>query len=240
MATAKKPAAKKAAVKKVQTTYAQVRALIDKLDTRGKQNVVKTLKKNLGIALTEDQINELSTDLLANYKKKASTDATAADKKGDYKRGDKRFSGIVKATKKQFDNDSKGMAEGKYDFGDYHDAKTSGDYGMDLKANNDGVSYREVNKGANDGQRGRPKSLKGTTTSLPADAFGRTTGKIPAGKPGKVHSMMNTPDEVDEEKQRLDPSCWTGYKKQGTKMKGGTRVNNCVPVKESAILKGLK
>jgi len=37
---------------------------------------------------------------------------------------------------------------------------------------------------------------------------------------------------VDEEKQRLDPSCWKGYKKQGTKMKGDTKVNNCVP-KES-------
>ena len=38
---------------------------------------------------------------------------------------------------------------------------------------------------------------------------------------------------VAEEKQRLDPKCWTGYKKQGTKMKGGVRVNNCVPVKEA-------
>ena len=46
---------------------------------------------------------------------------------------------------------------------------------------------------------------------------------------------------VAEEKQRLDPKCWTGYKKAGTKMKGGVRVNNCVPVKESKsnILKGL-
>lgn len=34
---------------------------------------------------------------------------------------------------------------------------------------------------------------------------------------------------VKEEKQRLDPKCWDGYKKQGTKMKGDTRVNNCVP-----------
>ena len=33
---------------------------------------------------------------------------------------------------------------------------------------------------------------------------------------------------VAEAKQRLDPSCWQGYKKQGTKMKGDTRVNNCV------------
>jgi hypothetical protein len=48
--------------------------------------------------------------------------------------------------------------------------------------------------------------------------------------------------EMDEEKQRLDPKCWTGYKKQGTKMKGDTRVNNCVPIKEtnSHILLGLQ
>jgi len=29
-------------------------------------------------------------------------------------------------------------------------------------------------------------------------------------------------------KQRLDKSCWAGYRKSGTKMKGGVRVNNCV------------
>jgi hypothetical protein len=39
---------------------------------------------------------------------------------------------------------------------------------------------------------------------------------------------------IAEEKQRLDPKCWKGYKKQGTKMKGGTRVNNCVPIGETA------
>lgn len=40
---------------------------------------------------------------------------------------------------------------------------------------------------------------------------------------------------ISEEKKRLDPKCWTGYKKQGTKMKGGVRVNNCVPVEEAEI-----
>ena len=35
-------------------------------------------------------------------------------------------------------------------------------------------------------------------------------------------------DDIINEKQRLDPKCWDGYKKQGTKMKGGVRVNNCV------------
>ena len=44
----------------------------------------------------------------------------------------------------------------------------------------------------------------------------------------------NITGDVDEAaKQRLDPKCWTGYQKQGTKLKNGVRVNNCVP-KESA------
>ena len=35
-----------------------------------------------------------------------------------------------------------------------------------------------------------------------------------------------------EERQRLDPKCWKGYRKDGTKMKDGVRVNNCVKVGE--------
>ena len=31
-------------------------------------------------------------------------------------------------------------------------------------------------------------------------------------------------------KTRLDPNCWDGYKKAGTKMKGGVKVNNCVKI----------
>ena len=38
--------------------------------------------------------------------------------------------------------------------------------------------------------------------------------------------------KANEEKQRLDPKCWKGYRKQGTKMKGGVRVNNCVKIGE--------
>jgi hypothetical protein len=54
----------------------------------------------------------------------------------------------------------------------------------------------------------------------------------------KLHDMWvdkygQIPDtwimKIKEERQRLDPKCWTGYKKQGTKLKGGVRVNNCVP-----------
>lgn len=38
---------------------------------------------------------------------------------------------------------------------------------------------------------------------------------------------------ISEMKQRLDAKCWKGYKKQGSKMKGDTRVNNCVPIEET-------
>ena len=40
-----------------------------------------------------------------------------------------------------------------------------------------------------------------------------------------------TDEQFDEAKQRLDPKCWKGKKigSPKTKMKGGVRVNNCVP-----------
>lgn len=43
----------------------------------------------------------------------------------------------------------------------------------------------------------------------------------------KIHEILV------ETKQRLDAKCWKGYKKQGTKMKGDVRVNNCVPIEET-------
>lgn len=47
--------------------------------------------------------------------------------------------------------------------------------------------------------------------------------------------------EMHETKQRLDPKCWKGKHKEGTKIKGGVRVNNCVPnesVEESVLVPG--
>lgn len=38
---------------------------------------------------------------------------------------------------------------------------------------------------------------------------------------------------IDEKKKKSDP-CWKGYEAVGMKMKGGRKVPNCVPVKESA------
>ena len=58
-------------------------------------------------------LEELSTNKLARYKTAAAADAKAADQAGDFKRGDKRFGGIVQATKKQFDNDAKKVDESR-------------------------------------------------------------------------------------------------------------------------------
>jgi len=57
--------------------------------------------------IEESQITELSTELLARYKTASHASAKASDEAGNYKKGDKRFSGINKATRKQFDNDLK-------------------------------------------------------------------------------------------------------------------------------------
>jgi hypothetical protein len=59
------------------------------------------------------QINELSTNKLAQYKTAAAKDAKQADQEGDFKRGDRRFHGMVQATKKQFDNDAKKVDENR-------------------------------------------------------------------------------------------------------------------------------
>lgn len=107
------------------------------------------------------KINELSTDTLASYKKKAGADASKADKEGNFKRGDKRFSGIVKATKKELDNDVKKHAMSE-----------------------------------------------------------------------DLEELLDLRNKVEEAiKQRLDPKCWKGKKigNPKTKIKGGVRVNNCVP-----------
>jgi hypothetical protein len=280
------------------------------------------------------QLNELSNEKLGQYKKAAGADATAADKAGDYKRGDKRFSGIVKATKKQFANDEKQLKEFAADDGDgggeedtlrtFAKMWYNGDLGTqqqvekllarsgweigeleseeggafvvqsgdengdsyigftadDLTDELDENCWKGYHKEGNKELFGKtvPNCVKnedvaeGVAETLPihdavkvlkqygADNFKTTSNELhfyKNGRPLSVDLIWGNEGERSvnlsqlnsatrqlkgqgvAEDQRLDPSCWKGYKKQGTKMKGDTRVNNCVPVKESAILKGL-
>jgi hypothetical protein len=97
---------------KVEEGYEDIATSDFKLDKHGKKVHrklrFKTASKVPSDDVTEETtVNELSNDLLARYKKKAADQASAADKVGDYAKGNKRFSGIIKATKKQFDNDLK-------------------------------------------------------------------------------------------------------------------------------------
>ena len=89
---------------KAKVQAAKDRMVSDKKAEAGKALLSKLKKEDV-------QLDELSTNKLADYKKKAGADASAADKAGDMKRGNKRFSGIMKATRKQFGNDAKQKTE---------------------------------------------------------------------------------------------------------------------------------
>jgi hypothetical protein len=43
-----------------------------------------------------------------------------------------------------------------------------------------------------------------------------------------VNNLLLEKKKKKKEKRRLDPKCWKGYRKSGTKLKDGVRVNNCV------------
>lgn len=85
-----------------------VQPILNKLVTDGKLSAEHNAHGEIEYSAAVDEaIMEVSTEKLAKYKTAAGADARKADAEGDYKRGDKRFSGIVKATKKQFANDAK-------------------------------------------------------------------------------------------------------------------------------------
>jgi hypothetical protein len=165
-------------------------------------------------------VAELSNEKLGQYKKAAGAQASAADKVGNTKKADKRFSGIVKATKKQFANDEKGVAEAWWD---------------DLPKKERDQYF----KGMGRPSKSEPKKKDVAERMLPKSAFaGSDKHKLgpAAHAKGKQKGPVKQGQFVggmEEEKQRLDPSCWKGYRKSGTKMKGGVRVNNCVKVSES-------
>ena len=117
-------------------------------------------------------------------------------------------------------------------------AEAHGNYAGDTPVNLGGVSMKMIQTG----DTVKYIDQKAQVVDMSPDRkYSRIT--IPSSSTTKTvltSDLRQLGQGVAEEKQRLDPSCWKGYKKQGTKMKGDTRVNNCVPIKESAILKGLR
>lgn len=143
-----------------------------------------------GVTESSQRVDSLVTDALRIMKGPELDDAVRALKTvlGNREYNDRRghYNFYVRQILDMYN--SQGVAEARFNPDDYSDARTSGDYGMDLHTNTTGSSYKEIDKGSNVGQRGRPstKSLNGISKALPADAFGRTTGKIPASAKPKT------------------------------------------------------
>lgn len=196
-----------------------------------------------------EQIDELSTELLGRYKTAAGAQASAADKAGDYAKGNKRFSGIMKATRKQFDNDAKKINELKNQ--DDNQELDSHITREDLrkwfsKTNPEGDWKRINSKGDAVGPCARgpgepkPKCMSQKTRSelskserAAAVATKRKNDPVAdrAGKGGKPVNVSNygkgklSEDEIDE-------ACWDTHKQVGMKMKGGKMVPDCKPKNE--------
>ena len=82
------------------------------------------------------------------------------------------------------------------------------------------------------GERMLPKKAFAGSNKNKLGTAGQARGEPGKSQKAPLKGLMVGEENVEEEKQRLDPKCWKGYRKAGTKMKGGKRVNNCVPVSE--------
>jgi hypothetical protein len=161
--------------------------------------------------------------------------------KDNYESLNKKLDNAIRILQSRLDiRKISGLKESHDERDEYDNPRQGRDYGKGNLFVDPGSNEFEKNVpvGVPGGPRGAPKNLKGVSKALPADAFGRTTGKIPAGKPGTVHSKMSNTDEVDEDKIKGadGKACWPSYRYNGTT----DGKDSCVKVKESSILQGIK
>jgi hypothetical protein len=171
-------------------------------------------------SMVEEELQELSSDKLAQYKKAAGADASAADKAGNYARGNKRFRGIIKATNKQFDNDMKNVKEGDVS----HLPRVSKDKESGLpKKYVAGLSASTAKARA--AHFAKADKLSDSDPRAYKPAPGDATAKTKLSK-YTIKSREMFGEEMDEE---ILEACWVGYKQVGVKKKGDRMVPNCVP-----------
>lgn len=180
-----------------------------------------------------DQIDELSKATLASYKKKAGAHASAMQKAASdvaasdarpqdktavintlMKKGDKRYSGIVRATKKEFGKTNEAFEDPEAQKAEMaltklHFIKYAAEEIMD---------YIEMDAPIEEWYQIKLAKVHADMEGLHSYMEGekRRTGMV---------------DEATKKMKGEDP-CWKGYEMVGTKMKGGKEVPNCVP-KES-------
>jgi len=171
-------------------------------------------------------VNELSNDTLASYKKKASADATAADKAGDFERANKRFRGITKATIKQFDNDIKkhtvDEAEGEPE-GVAHLTKELLTH-IVQQSGKEGA--HAIIKSLTWGDGAAKELLHLIVDDLKDDIKGMDESNLSEIAKGQKDSNGFT-------------KCWPGKHAEGTKKgKNGGQVRNCVPNESQGVAEG--
>lgn len=198
-----------------------------------------------------EQIEELSTDLLGRYKKAAGAQASAADKAADYAKGNKRFSGIMKATRKQFDNDAKKINElkNKDDNQELDSHITREDLRKWFSKTDPEGDWKRINsKGdavgpcAREPGEPKPKCMSkekraelSKSERAAAVATKRKHDPVAdrAGKGGKPINVSNYgKGKLGEE--TVDEACWDTHKQVGMKMKGGKMVPDCKPKNEES------
>ena len=153
--------------------------------------------------LNSHGVNEVSDATLTSYLSKVDADSQKHEKdptKRSAAKRNKSVAGFARAFNK-LDSRKEKTDEAQYDRGDYYNAHQGGEYGKGLAASiSDHGGGNYIDKGAMDGQRGRPKKASGFSNKLPADPFGRTTGKIPASaKPKKELDPFRDIDEGDRD-----------------------------------------
>ena len=172
--------------------------------------------------LHEEDLHELSTDKLAQYKKAASADASAADKAGNYTKANKRFSGIIKATNKQFDNDMKKQVK-ESNNSDYEKAEEHLSKANDADAKGDKKSFHAHMANHHDSMSEWHDS-KGSS-----DSADKHAEKADYHHEKSLSEETKFGEDMDEE---IYEACWDTHKQVGMKKKGNRMVPDCVPKNE--------
>ena len=175
------------------------------------------------------KVDEISNKMLGDYKTAAGADASAADKAGDFKRGNKRFKGINKATIKQFDNDLKkhkqqGVAEGQG-----VDQRK-----LDIIKRMHGILSKGKDQGMGEGIALKPNMPPGLASATNPQANDTSSGWQgsdwdPEQDDGVEHLTFQTRQQTTE-KPGMNPT--TTYSTQNTSNKNGITSTHDVDVDE--------
>jgi hypothetical protein len=214
----------------------------DYLQSQKELGMDPKVNESRALAGLKQIVAELSNEKLGQYKKAASAQASAADKAGDYAKGNKRFSGIVKATKKQFANDEKKVAEEVDEglgsklaglglagamalgAGGAH-ARVTGDEapGINRLTGKPNTTQQAVDPAKAEAPKGFSKEY--LQKAADPNRFGRYMISVE-----KAQELLNKMNAVDEAKKKGadGKACWKGYRYAGTE----NGKDKCVPVGE--------